>query len=49
MDCEDTTQESPAQDPSLSTFFYSPTTYNFPRQLHSQLTTSLPVFGDTYT
>ena len=25
------------------------TSYNFPRQLHSQLTTSLPVFGDTCT
>ena len=24
-------------------------TYNFPRQLHSQLTTSLPIFGDTCT
>ena len=30
---EDTTQEGPAQDPSLSTFD-SLTTCNFPRQLH---------------
>ena len=25
------------------------TAYNFPRHLHGQLTTSIPVFGDTYT
>ena len=30
-------------------FFHSLTTYNLPRHLHSQLSTSLSVFGDTCT
>ena len=41
---EDTTQESPAQDPSLSSC-YSLITYNLPRHLHNQRTTSRSLFG----
>ena len=44
----DTTQESPARDPSLS-ICSSLTTYNLPRHLHSQRTTSLSVFADACT
>ena len=44
---EDTKQESPAQDPSLS-ICHSLTSYNLPRHLDSQRTTSLSVFGDAY-
>ena len=45
---EDTTQESPAQDPSLS-ICYSLNTYNLPRHRHSQRTTSQSVCGDACT
>ena len=45
---EDTTQESPAQEPSLSSC-YSLATYNLPRHLHGQRTTSRSVFGDVCT
>ena len=44
---EDTTPGSPAQYPSLSTFCDILITDNVTRQLHSQLTTSPPVFVDT--
>ena len=46
---EHTTQESPAQDPSLRTFFHSLTTCNFLLPFHSQLATSLLVSGDACT
>ena len=45
---DDTTQESPAKDPSLSICYRLPT-YNIPRHLHSQRTAFRSAFGDACT